>query len=406
MATTKDQSKLWVLLAAGSLAVMPGAVIIPVLGDIKTQLLNDSLQQASWLASAHYSMTALFSPLLGFLANRIGWVRVLVMSLVLFAVFGIAGTWATSFLPMLISRLLLGAATGGIAAASLGILAQMYDQAADRSHAIALASSAISLSNIVFPLLAGILGADRWQVAFYLYGISIPIAIAAVMLFPKQAGSTAAGLDRVAAKPVLVAMSHPTVLRFFLTLLLTSATALATVTNLSIYLRNAPISAATPIIGLILASQAIGSAAISAFSLKGLTRRFGAVLSIGIGLGLMAFSLVAIPNLQQVSLLLPVAMLFGIGLGIVIPSHYAALANVTAPELQAIVLAVGTGMTFLGQFLSPGLFGFVLRALPTPWSEQPMTVFYLAAGLVLSMGFLLVASSRHLIQAELAGRSQ
>jgi MFS family permease len=181
---------------------------------------------------------------------------------------------------------------------------------------------------------------------------------------------------------------------------------LATVTNLSIYLRNAPISAATPIIGLILASQAIGSAAISAFSLKGLTRRFGAVLSIGIGLGLMAFSLVAIPNLQQVSLLLPVAMLFGIGLGIVIPSHYAALANVTAPELQAIVLAVGTGMTFLGQFLSPGLFGFVLRALPTPWSEQPMTVFYLAAGLVLSMGFLLVASSRHLIQAELAGRSQ
>lgn len=384
---------------------MPGAVIIPVLGDIKAQLLNDSLQQASWLVSAHYSMTALFSPLLGFLANRIGWVRVLVLSLVLFALFGIAGVWATGFLPLLVSRLLLGAATGGIAAASLGLLAQMYQQAADRSHAIALASSAISLSNIVFPLLAGILGADHWQIAFYLYTISIPIAVAVGLLFTSQQGAASANLGQVSAKPIWAAMGNPSVLRFFFTLLLTSTVALATVTNLSIYLRNAPISASPPIIGLILASQAIGSAAISAFSLKALTRRFGAVLSIGIGLGLMAVSLIAIPSLQQVSLLLPVAMLFGIGLGIVIPSHYAALANVTAPELQAIVLAVGTGMTFLGQFLSPGLFGSVLRTLPYPLSEQSTTVFYLAAVLVLGMGCVLVLTSRKLIQAELTGRS-
>lgn len=406
MTQTNHQSKLWVLLAAGSLAVMPGAVIIPVLGEIEQQFqLNKELAQAGWLASAHYSTVALFSPILGILASRIGWVRVLVGSLVLFSLFGIAGTWTSSFMPMLVTRLLLGAATGGIAAASLGILAQIYHQEEERSHAIALASSSISLANIVYPLLAGLIGANRWQYAFYLYGISLPIAVAAVVKLADRSSqanqNAAASLPRVELAKILVALGNPQISRFLLTLLLTSATAYATVTNLSIYLKGAPIFASIPIIGMILASQAIGSAAVSALGLKYLTRRFGAVLSIGIGYGLMAFALTAIPNLTQVFLLLPIGMLFGIGLGIVMPSHYGALAIITPPALQPIILAVGTGVTFLGQFLSPGLFNLVVQRLPDSLSNSPTTVFYIASILVLCMGVLLVTSSRQLLRIEM-----
>lgn len=406
MTQTRDRSQLWVLLAAGSLSVMPGAVIIPVLGEIEAQFqLNPEMAQAGWLASAHYSMVALFSPILGLLASRVGWVRVLVGSLVLFALFGIAGAWTTSFWPMLTTRLLLGAATGGIAAASLGILAQLYQREEDRSHAIALASSTISLANIVYPLTAGIVGSQVWQYAFLLYGISLPIAFAAAVKLPERSPTgDASPLGTLETNKITSIFRNTVVLRFVVTLFLTSATAYATVTNLSIYLQKEPIAASTAVIGIILASQAIGSAAISALGLKYLTRRFGAVLSIGLGFGLMAFALVAIPNLTQASLLLPVACLFGVGLGIVMPSHYAALATLTTPDLQSIVLAVGTGMTFLGQFLSPGLFTLATQALPSALADQPTTVFYVAAALVLVMGFLLLASSRNLIQTELQGR--
>ncbi len=409
MTQTQDRSKLWVLLAAGSLSVMPGAVIIPVLGEIEQQFqLNKDLAQAGWLASAHYSMVALFSPLLGVLASRIGWVRVLVGSLLLFALFGIAGAWTSSFMPMLATRLLLGSATGGIAAASLGILAQMYQREEDRSQAIALASSTISLANIAYPLMAGLIGANHWQYAFYLYGISIPIAVAAVMKLSDRTRSgnanSAASIAAVEPKQIGAILSNKLVFSFLVTLLLTSATAYATVTNLSIYLKNDPIQANTPVIGMILASQAVGSAAISALGLKYVTRRLGSVLSISIGFGFMAFSLITIPNLTQVSLLLPIAMLFGVGLGIVMPSHYGALANITPPNLQSIVLAVGTGMTFLGQFLSPGLFNLVLQNLPHPLSDRYTTIFYMAAVLVLVMGVVLTILSRHLIQAELQSR--
>jgi MFS transporter, ACDE family, multidrug resistance protein len=393
MTQTEQRTKLWVLLAAGSLAVMPGAVILPVLGEIKAQFQLDEFL-AGRLASAHYSMVALFSPILGILASRVGWVRVLTGSLLLFALFGIAGTWTSNFSPMLMTRLLLGAATGGIAAASLGILAQIYQQEEERSQAIALASSTISLANIAYPLMAGILGADKWQSAFYLYGLSIPVALAAVVKLSDRPQSTDAAtttlLNSVELPKILSILTNLRVLRFMLTLLLTSATAYATVTNLSIYLKSAPINANTPVIGTILASQAIGSAAISAFGLKYLTRRFGVVPAIGIGFGLITLALAAIPNLVQPALLLPVAMLFGVGLGIVIPSHYGALANITPPSLQSIVLAVGTGVTFLGQFLSPDIFGTILR------SQAPTTTFYAGAILALSMGLLLMISSRNL----------
>jgi MFS family permease len=96
------------------------------------------------------------------------------------------------------------------------------------------------------------------------------------------------------------------------------------------------------------------------------------------------------PNSVQPALLLLAAILFGVGLGIVVPSHYSALATITPPNLQPIVLAVGTGVTFLGQFLSPDLFGTIFN------SEQPTTTFYAGAMLSFSMGLLLVLASRNL----------
>lgn len=376
---------------------MPGAVILPVLGKVKAQFLLDDTA-AWWLASSHYLTVALFSPILGIAADRIGRMRVLVISLLLFALFGIAGTWATTFLPMLVSRMLLGAATGGIAAASLGILAEMYQQGEDRSHAIALASSAITLANIVYPLLAGLVGRFNWQWAFYLYGISIPIALLSVLKLSERGPNHKSTSLLASNQPLSTIIATPQVMPFFIGLTLTSATAYATITNLSLYLSREPIKIDSLMIAIVLVSQAIGSAVASAVGLKFLTRRFGTVLSIGIGFGLMAFSLATIPTLHQLAWLMPVVILFGVGIGIVMPSFYGALANLTPTNFQSTVLAVGTGVTFLGQFLSPALFSVVFN------SETPTTTFYTGALIVLAMGLLLLLTSRKLIQAEVRSR--
>lgn len=391
MKRIQSEAGLWVLLLAGSLTVMPGAVVLPVLGKIQQQFqLSDDYLLIGSLGSIHYLTVALFCPLLGILADRIGRVRVLVASLLLFALFGIAGTWAESVIALLATRMLLGAATGGIAAASLGLLAQRYAAAEDRSQAIALASSAITLANLIYPLLAGLLGAGQWQWAFYLYGIAVPLALAVLWQLTDQATTSASLLGKSGQGSAV--LGNGQVLCFFVTLCLTSAVALATVMNLSLHLSNRRFDPFT--IAIVLTAQALGSASISAFGLKWLTRRLGVLTAIGLGYGCMTLALISFPLLSSVPLLIPASALFGIGLGIVVPSHYAALANLTPLDLQSTVLAIGTGMTFLGQFLSPTLFGLVFRA------SSPVTTFYAATMVSLGLGLLLTATARFSLFAQ------
>ena len=180
-----NDPKLLILLASGSLTTMAGGVIAPVLPDIVQQLQLDPGLAAN-LVSVHCLTLALFSPLLGILADRIGRVRVLVASLFCYALFGVAGAFMSSFVPLLVTRGLIGAASGGIAAASLGLLGNNYE-GESRSLALGYATSTLTITGILFPLLGGWVGASNWQYAFYLYALGIPIAgLASVLLKEDQ----------------------------------------------------------------------------------------------------------------------------------------------------------------------------------------------------------------------------
>ncbi|MEO1297919.1 MAG: hypothetical protein AAFW75_19495 [Cyanobacteria bacterium J06636_16] len=98
------------------------------------------------------------------------------------------------------------------------------------------------------------------------------------------------------------------------------------------------------------------------------------------GLGIMAVSLTVVPQIPLLPLLFPTAILFGIGLGIVVPSLYNLMSNLAPSNLQATVLAIGVGTGFLGQFIAPTLFGFIVNL------QGIAMVFYGAAVLALILG--------------------
>ena len=371
--------RLFIVLMAGSLAVMPGAVIVPVLPEIVQQLhLNKAL--AGYLVSAHYLTVALCSPLLGILSDRVGQVRVLVASLCLFALFGVAGSQATSFLSLLATRALLGAATGGVAAASLGILSRMYPNQQVRSQAIAYATCALTLANITYPLLAGLLGSQGWQIAFYLYGLGLPVAFLVITTLRSTAGFPA---DRLVVPPLLPVLRDLRVVRLLLSIALVAATAYAAIIYLPLYLK-ATLHTTTLTNGLVLATHAIGAAVASGLAASQLAKRFGSVGAIAIGLGCLCVSAALIPHLPSLLWFFPVALLFGIGLGIAVPNHYAALAALAPTNLQASILASATGMNFLGHFCSPLLFGWLLHQ--GQGTSGIAIVFYAAAGVTAAIG--------------------
>jgi MFS family permease len=147
---------------------------------------------------------------------------------------------------------------------------------------------------------------------------------------------------------------------------------------------KATIGASTTVNGIVLASRAIGAAVISAFGARYLAKRFGMTGATTLGLGLMALTLMTIPLLRQLNQIIPAAVLFGVGLGTVMPALYGALADLAPSELRSTVLAVGTGAGYLGQFLCPILLGTVLS-----YSGLP-EVFYSAASIALVTGLLLM----------------
>jgi len=375
-------SRLLVLLVAGSLTTMAGGVVAPILPEMIQQL-NLDPALAGNLVSLHCLTIALFSPPLGIMADRIGHLRVLIPSLILYALFGTAGAFMHSLMPLLVVRGLLGAASGGIAAASLGILGNMYKGEA-RSQALGYATSTLTIMGIAFPLLGGWVGSFHWQWAFGLYGIGLPMAILAARFLPEKSSPKTKADVKDSGSKLRQVLGRPYTLRLLCTLSLVSIAMYAVVIYAPQYLKQT-IDATSVVNGIVLASRAIGAAIISAFGAKRLAQRLGQPTTVAIGLGLMALTLSTIPILHQLGWILVTAVFFGVGFGLVLPTLYGTLANLAPPDLKSSVLAAGTGAGFLGQFISPILLGPVLASCGLEW------VFYAAAIVALLAGLLLFA---------------
>ena len=350
--------KLLVILAAGSLTTMAGGVVAPVLPDIVRDLkLEPGL--AANLVSMHCLTIALFSPPLGILADRVGRLRVLVGSLILYALFGTVAAHLDSILALLVSRGLLGAASGGIAAASLGLLGNMYE-GTRRSQALGYATSTLTISGIIFPLLGGWVGQTHWQYAFYLYAVGLPLALLAAFILKEKSSHPTSNTPAQSSYKLIQVLGHQQTIWLLLTLVMASVVMYAVVIYVPLYLK-ATINASSLLNGIVLASRAIGAAVVSAFVARRLSQAIGLAKATAVGFGLMALTLAIVPLLSQLNLILLTAVLFGAGFGIVLPSLYSALANLAPAQLRSSVLAAGTGAGFLGQFLSPILLGLVLR---------------------------------------------
>lgn len=375
--------RLLILLAAGSLTTMAGAVVTPVLPEVIQQLNLDPVLAGN-LVSMHCLTIALFSPVLGIVADRYSRLAVLIPALVCYAIFGVAGALMQNFWPLLLTRALLGAATGGIAAASLGLLSNLYEEP-QRTQAIGYATGALTVTGIIYPLLGGWLGSAGWQNAFYLYAIGIILAIFAKGILPEtQHSGKTKTLDGQKLAQVL---KHSHTLWLLLTVSLMSATMYGFRIYLPLYLK-ANFQTGPVVNGIVLASTAIGVAAVSALGVSRLTRKWSLEQVIALGCGLMAAMMAGIPQLNHLNLIVPAAIVCGMGFGLILPSLYAALAQLSPAQMRSSVLAAGTGAGFLGQFLAPIIIGPILG-----WGGL-IAVFYGAAIISILTGLWVFIRSR------------
>ena len=377
---------LLVLLAAGGLNAVTGTIVSPVFPEVVEQFQIDP-RWAGLLVSTHTLTIALFSPLLGILADRVGKLKVLTPSLILYAVFGASGALMQGFGSMLAARALVGAASGGIAAASIGMVSGMYEGEA-RSRVMGYATSALATASIIFPLLGGWAGSFHWRFAFCLYGLGLPVALAVVLFLREENRKRTVTIDLSQSQKLRHQLRQPDILTFFLALGLASAVFYVVIVYAPLFFKAA-IGAGPVINGAILASRAVGAALISALGANRLAKRLGVTPSITLGFIVMAWTLLTIPFLVQVPLILLTAFLFGIGFGIVMPNLYISLSERASADQRTGILAIGTGAASIGQFVSPILLGPI-------WKNAGVAVFYVAAGVAVTIGVLALLSQKRL----------
>ncbi len=376
--TRRNLPLLLVLMSAGALTSVVGGVVAPVFPEVVEQL-NVDPQWAGVMVGMHTLTIALASPICGILADRIGKFKVLIPSLLLYSIFGIMGAFAQSFAFMMVSRALVGAAAGGIAAGGIGFLASMFDGDA-RSRAMGYATSALASSSIFFPLLGGWLGSYNWRYAFGLYAMAIPIMLLAMFVLRKPVTQSGSTVNLGHKDELLRVLLQPSVLLAFLALAMASAVFYIVIVYAPLYYKQT-IDASTLLNGAILASRAIGASVISAVGASRIARRLGLNGAIMVGFLGMAMALATVPYLDQPGPILLAALGFGLGFGVVMPNLYDILAKLAPESQRAGVLAIGTGASSLGQFLSPLLLGPV-------WKYYGIAVFFVGSVVAIAVGFI------------------
>lgn len=319
--------------------------------------------------------TAIISPFVGPIAQRIGFRFTLLAALTVFVVAGTAGLFLGSVETLIASRVTIGAAGAFVGTITMAMAGLFEPRVRDRLIGF---TSALGGGGAILALSVGgaMVDAAGWRAPFALYLMGVPALLAAfyaARLRPDDVADTAAAHGKAAADAFPFARLAPVYL-----LMLVMALAFFSPGIQGPFLlieRNVP-SAATQ--GMLLSCFAAASA-ITAGAFGFIRPLLGerwirALMLVAIGAGLFGMAVAPSIPLMAASLLLA-----GIGAGLATPQVTAMVLERAPVAFHAHAIGGMYAAIFLGQFLNPLLLDPV-RAL------LGMAGMFSALGLALTVG--------------------
>jgi MFS family permease len=119
---------------------------------------------------------ALLSPVAGFVVDRFGRRRALIVALVLYAIAGVFPLFLDDLGAIIVSRVFVGAMEAVVVTASTTLIGD-YFHGAERERWLANQTALASISSIFLAVLGGALGNISWRAPFAAYAISVVWAI-------------------------------------------------------------------------------------------------------------------------------------------------------------------------------------------------------------------------------------
>ena len=345
-----------VIFAVTLIAVMGVTSLTPAFPEI-SRALGISSRQVGLLISVFTVPGVVLAPVLGVLADRWGRKRVLIPSLLLFAVAGSACALARDFQLLLALRLLQGIGSAALGALNMTILSDLYTGRA-RTTAMGYNSSVLGVGTASYPAIGGALAGIAWYAPFLLPLSALPVAFLVAFRLKTREPVMETGLREHLAQTLAAARDRQVVLAFL-------ATTFTFMIMFGPYLAFVPILmdrrfTASPLaIGVLFSLGSLASA-VAAAKLGQITRHISETRLVALGFLAYAVVMAAIALTRNPWMLSLPVVLFGAASGMSVPSLFTWLMGLVSDEHRGAILALNASMLRLGQTLGPLIGGAFL----------------------------------------------
>ena len=338
-----------VLLLGSSLTIMGSVMVAPIIPKLGAEFgpVEPRADLLIPLAMTGPALAiALFAPLAGWLADRLGRKRLLILATFCYALLGMLPALLQSLPAITLTRLVFGLAEAAVMTCCVTLIAD-YWQGSRRLAYVNGQVIAISLVGSLFYVVGGALGEHSWRTPFYLY--LLPLLLVPFMLRllwePIRAQVTSGadeGPQHSAPLPLIVNY-----------LLVFAGMVLSVVVPIQspLLLVQLGITSST----LIGASAGLGLLATLGGPLLWplLRRRWGLAGCNAVLLACMGSGLWLLVNARSYDAVLVAVTVHGLGVGMLVPNTMAPVMGALSARARGRGMGGYTGCLYLGQFASP-----------------------------------------------------
>lgn len=370
------------ILSVSLLTIMAPTAISPALAAIKEAFPDISATQAKLVLTLPTLVMMPIGLFSAKLTARIDKKKLLLIGMVLFLVFGVAGGFVSNFKLLLLMRVFFGLGLGIMTPLSTSLIFDFAPDTSKRSKLLGIQGASNQLGGLIFMSLSGILASISWRYSFLTYAFVI-VSIVLTSLFmpsipPYKAKQGAAGnaVEKKMSKKIFI-------LAFFALMIFSCYFVINT--DLALFMDVEHIGNAREC-GYALSLMripAIVAGILLAWimrNLKDWTMPFATVI--------MAAGYLVIAYADSYGILMLGCLIVGLGGGFALPPISLYLPRIVTPRQRTFGVAIIMSVAQLGQFISP----YYINIFVSGGTGEALRMrFVVSAITTIVIGFLVLA---------------
>jgi ACDE family multidrug resistance protein len=348
--------------------VLGNSMLIPILPQIKQEL-NITQFQVSLIITLFSFSAAIMIPFSGFLSDRFGRKKVIVPSLILFAIGGVVAGFAlwflkeqTAYWTMLGGRTIQGIGAAGTAPITMALVGDIFKGGA-QSKALGLIEATNGLGKVASPILGTLIAMIVWFAPFFAFSILCVLALIGLAFMVKEPPITSKppklNTYISSVKQIFKQEGRWLIATFFI-----GTIGLFVLFGVLFYLSDIletryKINGLTK--GYILAVPLLAMATTSYITGRMIKKNFPLMKAlIIIGLLLMAGALVPLMFLDQLVLLIILLAVNGVGTGLTLPCINSFITGSVDKSKRGMITSLYGSVRFGGVAFGPPIFGWLM----------------------------------------------